>query len=273
VIDDLISMRAAYPPPLTEDLAGLSGNETRLQVLGTSKNLDRLAELRSLEALWVGDVNEAQFERIIPLVDPEYLMVNGVRVVDLSLLARLRRLEALEIIWDTKVSDVGFLRQLPGLRLLGISHCPKVHDIGPISSLRNLEVLDLSGGMWSTFKPETLQPLAGLDKLWGLSMTNIRVGDQSLEPVAHLKGLKLLELSNQFPTREYARLSVALPDTECTHFEPYFDFFAGSRARQVMVTGKGKPVLSLPEHQARLDRYVAQFRSMQDEFREQYTAS
>jgi hypothetical protein len=244
----------------------LSGAETRLSILGGTKHLERLGEFTGLEALWAGEVNAAQLEQIVSLTDPEYLMVNGVRAEDLSSLARLRRLRALEIIWDTKVSDVSFLTQMTGLHLLGISHCPRVHDLSPIAALRNLEVLDLSGGMWSVFKPDTLQPLAGLDRLWGLSMTNIRVGDQSLEPVARLRALRKLELSNQFPTREYARLSVTLPNTECTHFEPYFAVFHG-RGETVMVTGKGKPVLELPRDQAKLDKYVAQFRALQEEFR------
>ena len=175
--------------------------------------------------------------------------------------------------WDTKVTDISFLEQLPNLRLLGLSDCPKVRDISPIAALKNLEVLDLSGGMWSTFRPMTLKPLEGLSNLWGLSLKAMRVGDQSLEPVAGLKNLQVLELSNQFPTLEYARLSVALPDTKCDHFEPFLDFNAGSRAKQVMVTGKGKPVLKLPEEQVRLDHYVAQFRALQDSFRERYRRS
>ena len=269
MIDDLISMQTTMPPEVIDDLGPVDPAVGRLAILGGAKNLDRLAEFASLEALWVGDVKPAQLDRIVSMIDPEYLMLNGMRIEDLSSLTRLRRLQALEIMWNTRVSDIGFLRELPALRLLGISDCVKVRDLSPIAALRALEVLDLSGGMWSVFKPETLAPLAGLDKLWGLSMTNIRVADQSLEPVANLKGLRKLELSNQFPTQEYARLSVALPDTECAHFEPYFAVFHG-RGETVMVTGKGKPVLTLPRDQERLDKYVAQFRALQDGFRRQY---
>jgi hypothetical protein len=269
VIDDLIGMRPAVPPAPVEDLASLDGTESRVRIKGTTKNLGRLAELKSLEALWAGDVNEAQFVRIVSLIDPLYLQFDGLRAADLSLLGRLQRLQALEIHWNTKVSDISFLNQLPNLRLFALTHCPRVHDLGPIAALRNLEVLDLSGGMWSTFKPDTLKPLEGLDKLWGLCLTAIRVADQSLEPVAQLKALRKLELSNQFPTEEYARLSVALPRVECTHFVPYFEVNFG-KGRQVMVTGKGKPVLSLPRDQARLDAYVERFRAAQARFRTMY---
>ena len=269
MIDDLITMQTTMPPDTLDDLGSVPRDVRRLSILGGAKNLERLSEFQSLEALWVGDVKPDEFAKIVSMVDPEYLMLNGMRIEDLSALVRLRRLKALELIWNTRLTDIAFLRELPALRLLGISDCVKVRDINPIAAQNDLEVLDLSGGMWSVFRPETLQPLAGLTRLWGLSMTNIRVGDQSLEPVAGLKALRKLELSNQFPTLEYARLSVALPDTECTHFEPYFEVFHG-RGETVMVTGKGKPVLTLPKDQARLDKYVAQFRALQEGFRPQY---
>lgn len=265
-IDDLISMQVTAPPPVTEDLAAVEAPPSRMAILGKTRNIDRLSGFQALEALWVGDVNERRFSEILPRIDPLYLALDGVRVADLSPLGRLRRLQALEIRWNTKVSDIAFLENLPGLRLLTLSHCPQVHDLGPIGALKNLEILDLSGGMWSTFRPRTLEPLGRLAKLWGLSLKAIRVGDQSLEPVARLASLRELELSNQFPTEEYARLSVALPEVRCARFAPYLDFPVGG-AEKVMVTGKGKPVLTLPEDRARLETYVQRYREMQARFR------
>ena len=52
---------------------------------------------------------------------------------------------------------------------------------------------------------------------------------------------------------------VALSSVRCTHFSPYLDSGAAD-ATQVAVTGKGKPVLSLPKDAARPDRYVQRFR-------------
>ena len=266
-IDDLISMQGTLPPAATEDLAVLKKPPARLALLGKTLNIGRLSGFPSVEALWVGDVNQRQFNEILPRLDPLYLLFDGLRVADLTPLGGLRRLEALEIRWNTKVSDISFLKNLKGLRLLALSHCPKVRDLGPVSALTNLEILDLSGGMWSTFRPDTLEPLGQLGKLRGLSLKAIRVRDQSLSPVGKLTQLQELELSNQCPTEEYARLSVALPHVQCTHFSPYFSFTARQYARQVMVTGKGKPVFSLPEDAARLDRYVQRFREMQESFR------
>ena len=266
-IDDLITMQLTVPPAVTEDLALLKKPPSRLFILGKTQNMDRLADFPSVEALWVGDVNERQFNEILPLINPLYLLFDGLRVADLTPLGRFRQLKALEIRWNTKVTDISFLEKLTDLRLLALSHCPKVHDLGPVAALKNLEILDLSGGMWSTFRPDTLKPLGQLRKLRGLSLKAIGVRDQSLAPVAGLQQLDELELSNQFPTEEYARLSVALPHIQCAHFSPYFDFGAGGAANQVMVTGKGKPVLSLPKDAARLERYVQRFGEMRERFR------
>lgn len=266
-IDDLIDMKQPVPPDVTEDLASVEGHPRRLSILGKTRNLERLKAFTSIEALWVGDVNESQFAEIVPLIDPLYLNFHTMRVADLSALSRLKRLQALEIHSNTRVADISFLSALKGLRLLALSHCPNVRDIGAVGNLRALEILDLSGGFWSTFRPHSLAPLKRLQNLRGLALKSIRVGDQSLEPVAALTGLEAIELSNQFPTREYARLSVALPHLDCPQLRPYFEVAVSGPGPEVMVTGKGKPVLSLPKDRAKLERYVERFEQMQEEFR------
>jgi hypothetical protein len=266
-IDDLISMWSPMPPDMVDDLGVLTSPPERLSIRGNTKNLRRLLDFPPLEVVWVGDVNQRQFEEIIGLIDPLYLLFNGLCVTDLSPLGRFTRLEALEINWNTKVTDISFLTRLTQLRLLALVHCTKVHDLSPIGALRELEILDLGGGMWSTFRSETLAPLANLHKLRGLSLKAIRVGDESLAPVEGLPNLREIELSNQFQTEEYARLSVAFPNIACMHFQPYFYFSMGAGERQVMVTGKRGSVPTLPGDSARLERYVTRFREMQDGFR------
>ncbi len=246
-IDDLMTLKWVEPPPICEDVTELHDEPARLAVSGKTRNLWALGDLAALEALWVFDINERQFAELLPGVDPLYLRFCGLRVADLSGLGRLDRLRALEIDWNTKVTEVDFLRQLGGLELLALVDCCKVHDIGAIADLGGLRFLELSGGMWTTFRPKTLAPLASLTQLERLSMTSIRVSDQSLVPLADLTSLRWIGLSNQFPTEEFARLSVALPETECTHFAPYLEHRVDDDgSRQVMVIGKGKPFLTLP---------------------------
>lgn len=270
-IEDLIRFTQPAPPELSADLADVTGVPERLAVSGKTRNLARLAEWPELEALWAFEASEAQLAEIAARCQPRYLNVFGFKSPDLAWLAPLASaggLEALELSRNTRLADLTALSGFSGLRLLSIVSCPKVRDLAPIGDLANLEILDLGGGMWNTFRVATLAPVARLERLRFVALKAIRVEDESLAPLASLGRLERLELSNQFPTEEFARLSVALPGADCAMFQPFTEAHIGRKGRTVMVTGKRKPFLSLPDDQARLDRYVARFRVLQDKFRQ-----
>lgn len=274
-IEDLIQFTQPAPPDVTEDLADLRTAPARLAVSGKTRNLARLADWPDLEALWAFEASEAQLGEIAVRCRPRYLNVFGFKSPDLAWLAPLAasgvasgRLAALELSRNTRLADATALSAVSALRLLSVVSCPKLRDIAPVGDLVNLEILDLGGGMWNTFRIATLAPVRRLEQLRFVALKAIRVEDESLAPLAGLRRLERLELSNQFPTEEYARLSVALPRAECERFAPFTEAHIGRKARTVMVTGKRKPILTLPDDQERLDRYVARFRALQDRFRE-----
>lgn len=130
-----------------------------------------------------------------------------------------------------------------------------------------LEWLHLSGGIWNSLNLNTLQPLRYLNNLKHLGLFNIKVKDESLEPLSDLKGLKELEISNQFPTEEYARLSVALPNTKCDSFEPFIFLSSPIEDKDVMVVGKRKPFLNSKADQKKLQKYEEQFKSYQSKYK------
>lgn len=96
---------------------------------------------------------------------------------------------------------------------------------------------------------------------------NNRVLDESLEPISTLNGLQELEISNQFPTKEYARLSVSLPHTVCEKFEPYVSLSQTIYGNDVMVVGKRKPLLNSTHDKLKLEKYEEQFKALQNTFR------
>jgi hypothetical protein len=266
-IEDLIGFTKPLSPDIAEDLADLQAAPARLTVAAETRNLDRLADWRDFEALWFYGMKDARLAEILPRVEPRYLSLVDFKSPDLAFLPPFARLEALELGHNTKLADLSDLSRFTGLRLLSLLSCPKVRDIAPIGDLVNLEVVDLGGGMWDKFRTPTLAPLRRLENLRFVALKAIRVEDESLEPLARLRCLEGLELSNQFPTAEYARLSVALPQADCEMFQPFTEANIGRKARTVMVTGKRKPFLTLPDDEAKLERYVARFRVMQDKFR------
>jgi hypothetical protein len=101
-----------------------------------------------------------------------------------------------------------------------------------------------------------------------LSLTNIKVEDDSLLPLTELSNLQELNLSNQFPTEEYARLSVYLEHVRCSSFQPYESMegrVIGSKT--IMITGRRKPFLDPQVDGQRIQRYEKQFENYQAMFR------
>jgi hypothetical protein len=88
-----------------------------------------------------------------------------------------------------------------------------------------------------------------------------------LRPLAHIRTLRRLELSNQFDTEDYAYLSVHLPQATCDKFAPFVrlpqPFEDG---RDVMVVGRRKPFLSSQIDAAKLRRYDERFSELRRQF-------
>ena len=236
----------------------------------------RLKELRSAiraDRARVVGLRPADLERFGALLQTRALALYDMQVEDLSPLRHLEGLEWLSLTWNTKVISLEPLAGLRSLTRLSISDTPKVRDLEPIGALTHLVALNYSGGIWNRATAETLEPLTRLEALEELVLTNIKVLEGGLRPLARCTGLRALELSNQFETAEYAYLSVALPDAVCRHFAPYVPLEVDGMRADVMVVGRRKPFLDSKRDSDRLARYVAEFERLQAGFRRELGAA
>ncbi|EJR54011.1 hypothetical protein IIM_02268 [Bacillus cereus VD107] len=113
-----------------------------------------------------------------------------------------------------------------------------------------------------------MEPLKHLSNLKYLFLSNINAKDESLEPVSQLTVLQELVISNQFPTEEYARLSVTLPNTQCEYFRPFIHLSSPIDDKDIMVIGKRKQFLNSKVDMKRLKKYEEQFKLLQDKYRD-----
>lgn len=250
-------------PETVSDLAVIEAPPRQIGISGDTKHLERLGEWPELADVWIFNANEKQFAQIAALINPRLLYLYGVRITGLDCVKSFPRLKYFGLDWNTKVTSLAPLAEMTGLRLLSIEDVIKVRDLSPLAELADLEGLQLSGGVWNVFKPDTLEPLQHLRRLQELWMISIRVKDQSLRPIETLTELRYLQLNNKFPTEEYARLSVLLPHCKCDMFQPYSE----AHDDLVMITGLRKPFLHKENDKDRIEKYVKQWKALQEQYR------
>ena len=223
----------------------------------------------SAHKAYVVGINAKSFPGLCQKLRVQHLFFYEMRVEDLRPLAALETLTRLAIEWNTKVRDLTPLAAIEKLEALVLSNTPKTNDLGPLAGLVGLRALSITGGMWSTTVVESLEPLGSLTQLEELELLNIRTRTGGLRPLARCRNLRSLDLSNQFPTEDYAYLSVHLPETSCAMFAPYLPVQPLPNDKDVMVIGSGKPFLNSKADTARLAQYASEFEALREEYSSQ----
>ncbi|MCO0600265.1 leucine-rich repeat domain-containing protein [Peribacillus butanolivorans] len=254
-------------PEFVSDLADVDESSTELLIQGKTKNIERLKSFYNLTKLWIYTVNQNEFNTILSFVNPKMLHIYELKVEDLSIIGSLKDVEVLALEWNTKAQSLWDISKNTSLKSLSIKDFSKLNDIRPLQNGTRLELLDLSGGESKDLKINNLQTLKYLSNLKYLGLSNIKVQDESLEPISKLKRLQELEISNQFPTEEYAKLSVAIPETKCDKFKAYVNLPSPIGEDDVMVVGKRKPFLNSKVDVKKLQKYEEQFKAYQEKYK------
>lgn len=254
------------PIDLAADVDDLDRTAAVVAVTGKTKGLSRLGEFNNAERVHAYNLNQSTFDQVCGLVSPALLYLYNWPVLNIAALGAQTGLSSLVLEWNPKVVDLGTLSDLPNIRQLALRDLKRVRDLTPIKALTRLEALELAGGVWSPLQLDSLAPISALTRLRSLKISNVKVADETLEPLASLKSLDSLIITNQFPTSEFARLSVALPNVRCDMLAPFVEIEIPIGGNDVMVVGKGKPLLNSRRDAAKLAGYVDAFRGLQDEY-------
>lgn len=261
--------RADIQPNLSEDLNGIDQNSEELFIHGKTKGIDLLASFSRLTKLWVHSVNQKEFNQILGQVNPKMLYVYEMRAEDLSLLSNLSNLQTLGLEWNTRATRLWDLSKNTNLKALTIKGFSKLSEVQILARAQKIEFLELEGDESNALKLDNLEPLKHLHHLVYLGLSNIKVLDDSLWPISELRGLKELVISNQFPTEEFAKLSVALPNTKCDKFSAFVRLPPLGDGLDIMVIGKRKPFLNSKKDSSRMKKYEDHFRVLQETFKKE----
>lgn len=251
--------------PVLNNLSTADRKSKYIACFGNTKHLELLVQFTELETLWLSGVNDKQLSKVSELTSIETLIIHDLRTSDLSQLVKFPSVKTLLIWGNTKATSLFGLTNLSRLSILGLEHFPKIRDVKEISDINNLKMLCLTGSVDTALKIESLSPLGILKQLKLLHITNLRVSDESLDFITQLKELVELQVSNQFPTQEYAKLKGKCGYLRCTHFSPFISSSIKCEicgCAQVMVVGKRKPFICPSCKPDRLKKYQADFEAL-----------
>jgi hypothetical protein len=259
------------PKTFITDLNEFDENEKSLLIPASAKNLDRLKEL-SIENLWLIGAKEKDLEKILSLVNLNYLNLYQVLAKDLTILETLEKTETIILNWNTKSTTLWDISKNKGLKTLEITDFSKIEEIEQLSLATQISNLTIGGGIDKTLKIKTITPLVGLKNLKYLSLTNLKIADDTLKPIGELINLEELEISNQFETRDYAWLASRLVNTKCEKFQatsPCHIVDADNNlVWDTMVTGRKKPFLLSTKDQEKIVKYTRDFEKLKNELAE-----
>lgn len=254
---------------VVDDVKNVPDDAEFVAIKGSTKNLERLADLNQLVAVWATQPTREFFRACARAPHLRALYACYFKKLDEVELAGANSLEHLALDWATRLVDLSFLADLPALRTLIIDDMKRL-DLNTMPELPQVTGLAMGGGINSTMKVESFEPLSRLPNLQYLSMYSIRTVDGSLKPLSRLRDLREIKLPNYFSIDEFARLAGALPNTKGTVLTPFFTPTDGSanipfwtcqrcHGPRYMMTGKPAVILCPECDNAKMDKRIARW--------------
>ena len=219
------------------------------------------------EVAYIVGINQKTIGKIFEYLDAKIIQFYEMKVDNIVDISKFTNIEELSIQWNDKLVDIAPIQYLTNLKILVLIDTPKINDLTPLSKLKKIKKLSFSGGMNIKNVANSLLPLSELASLEFIQLHNLKVNVGGIKPLSKLTNLKEIDVSNQFPTEEYAYLSTVLISTYCKCFAPYVDMGHYSIAgKNIMVTGARKPFLNRNNDRLKLDKYVRNFEILRERY-------
>lgn len=206
---------------IVDDLEEVPSTAAFLATRGTASGVERVGSLTRLQALWANPASTELFKACAQAPALRAIYVAHFKRLETVPLNGAPALEHLLLNWAPRLVDLAFLRELPSLRTLCLDSMKRI-DLSTLPELPNITGLHIDGGMWSTLKVDSLEPLLRLPNLRYLRLVNVRPVDGRLQPLSQLSELREIYLPNFFDLEEVARLAGAFPTALSNTLTPVF---------------------------------------------------
>jgi Leucine-rich repeat (LRR) protein len=210
-VDQLLAELAEPFPGLAASIDEIPLDADAARISAKTRGLGALPTRRQLRRVSAHGVGERELQHIGLAAGLRQLQLYDSKVPDLRALAGLRALTTLRISVNARLASLDGIESLTNLQLVSTWSTPKLASIDALASLTDLRVLFLSGTMYGNIKLSSLKPLSNARRLVHLTLSGVRVKDRSLQPIAGLRSLQMVELPLHFPAEEFRMLERALP--------------------------------------------------------------
>jgi hypothetical protein len=228
-------------------------------------------------ALEVSGLDQRTFEHLVTDYGAQFDAIRFwkcPRITDLTPLEDLPGLRLVSFYWNQRTTRLWDLSRNPRLAGLHFDDLTRLHDLADLRQGTALRELEFGDAVWSTSTFESLEPLAGLDRLQSLTFSAKRIDDGRIQPLGALSNLQQLGCpANLFTTQQVAWLRARLPESVRSDSLGAIlplrrPLELGGRSRDVRLVGRRKPFLNsitdarrIARHVEEFDRAVADFRA------------
>lgn len=234
-----------------------------------------LPNLDKVEYIWFSSRSTQElFDAVCEVKSLKGLYIKWSGIKSIDNIVKAKNLKYLHVGSSPSLAPLEPLNQLPNLEWLELENIRACSDLSFIKNLKNLKGLSIVGDGNSTkyLKAKTLEPLTALQNLYWLSLRAFMVAQDGVLPLAKLRKLKYLFISNKYEFEDVAALAGTRPDIECDLFEPVsgiYDFLACKKCGEhtmVLPTGKGKSWMCQACDVKRIEKHIFQFNEIVNEY-------
>lgn len=222
------------------------------------------------EILQICGMNQESLEYFVQHYGKTYRYLNFFKcqlIRDFSPLEDLHNLEEMGLYWNIRSDRLWDMSKNTALHTISISDAKRM-TLNPelLKTSPTLQHVFLAGSIFNNFTVESLDCFAGMPSLKQLCLGNIRLADKRIEALNTLPSLERFDFdAGMLTTEEIAWIVAKYPHLSGRSLCAYNK--EDAILNDVRVCGFRKPGLDLPEHQKRLDKYVAQFNALVEKYR------
>ena len=174
-----------------------------------------ISDISSVVDLTATSVDDGFFEEICEMKQLDRLVIDTLKVSDISKILNLRNLRYLQLVKVKPTKSLEAITELPKLKKLWFDESKEVTDYSFLSGARQVVALGVEGDLWTKQKVDTLKPFSNLTSLEALFLSSVQLKDKNLDYIAKNPRLKYLWCSRFAPKTSFDSLRRLMPDLEC----------------------------------------------------------